>query len=184
MTGNLHAFQAPAWTREMTVVGNVLNQDIVNEGAQPVYQKTGHDPFYAAAIYRLGDNLWYGDTWDGPGYGPVPPQNIGSDGTSSLRAEDVLRLQAYPLTVAAPTFTTRAVDKIYRHGNWDSLTQSVIWEPANSMRSLPNSLFLTSKPAFFGNLAWPWINPLGATPADRVKTLPAKDRYDRGVPNE
>src|SRR5512136_528444 len=62
MDSNLHTFQATAWTREMTVVGNVLNQDIVNQDTQPIYEKTGNDPFWPAAVYRLGDNLWYGGT--------------------------------------------------------------------------------------------------------------------------
>jgi hypothetical protein len=43
--------------------------------------------------------------------------------------------------------------------------------------TLPNSLYLTSKPAFFGNNAWPWVEPAGATTADRTKVLPAKQRF-------
>jgi hypothetical protein len=45
--------------------------------------------------------------------------------------------------------------------------------------TLPDSLYLSSKPAFFGAAAWPWVNPAtGATTA-----LPAKARFDAGTPN-
>jgi hypothetical protein len=178
MNGNMHAFQATAWTRETTVVGNVLNQDIVLNGDQPVYERTTRYPnFYSAAVFLLGDCLTESRTFDTES-SEVPPQNHG------LRDEDIARLQTYSMTVGTPSFTTRAVDKIYRHGNWDNITNGVVWDPSNPARTLPNSLFLTSKPDFFGDLPWPWIDPTGAIAGDRVKTLPAKDRYDRGVPNE
>ncbi len=45
-------------------------------------------------------------------------------------------------------------------------------------QTLPDSLYLTAKPAFFGSLPWPWVDPNGTT---KTYTLPAKARYD-GVP--
>jgi hypothetical protein len=77
-----------------------------------------------------------------------------------------------------------------RDGNFDYLTNLVHWHglggrgatnglvpPANSL--LPNSMYLPSKPPFFGTLAWPWVDPLGGT---KTLTLPAKARYDAGTP--
>ena len=75
-----------------------------------------------------------------------------------------------------------AAARIYRHGNWDPVSNAVVWDPKNRFRKLPDSLFHRSKPSFFGSLDWPWVNPNGATPAARVKVLPAKQRYDRGTP--
>jgi uncharacterized protein (DUF2141 family) len=40
--------------------------------------------------------------------------------------------------------------------------------------TIPNSLYLTQKPAFFGSNPWPWVDPTTGT----VYTLPAKARYD------
>ena len=45
---------------------------------------------------------------------------------------------------------------------------------------LPDSLYLSSKPAFFGANPWPWVDPVGTT---KLFTLPAKARWDSGKPN-
>jgi hypothetical protein len=61
-----------------------------------------------------------------------------------------------------------------RDGNWDFLTKSQHWHNTPGGFAIPNSLYLTSKPAFFGSNRWPWVDPTtGAT-----YTLPAKARYD------
>ena len=69
-----------------------------------------------------------------------------------------------------------------RHGNFDYVTNSVIWDPASTSHVLPFSLYLTQKPAFFnagGGYTWPWVEPDGAT---KLFTLPAKARFDAGTP--
>ena len=40
-------------------------------------------------------------------------------------------------------------------------------------------MYLSGKPAFFGTMVWPWVEPLGTT---RLYTLPAKARYEAGTP--
>ena len=67
----------------------------------------------------------------------------------------------------------RVVSTVHRHGNYDYATSSIKW--ANGFdQTLPNSLYLTSKPAFFGSSPWPWVDPAGAT---KILTLPAKARF-------
>jgi hypothetical protein len=69
-----------------------------------------------------------------------------------------------------------------RHGNFDYLTNTVKWDPAISDHTLPNSLYLTHKPAFFDagrGYTWPWVDPVGPT---KLYALPAKVRYDAGTP--
>jgi len=69
-----------------------------------------------------------------------------------------------------------------RHGNFDYLSNSVNWDTNISSQSLPNSLYLTQKPAFFNagkGYTWPWVDPIGGT---KLYTLPAKARYDAGTP--
>ena len=69
-----------------------------------------------------------------------------------------------------------------RHGNFDYVTNSVNWDPAIPGRELPNSLYLTEKPAFFdagSGYVWPWVDPAGPV---KLHVLPAKARYDAGTP--
>ena len=87
----------------------------------------------------------------------------------------------------------KCLSTVLRDGNFDYFTGKVHWHgiggtgasngltpPADS--TLPASLYLTSKPAFFGSLPWPWVN--GASAPNPVPgQLPAKLRYDAGTPN-
>lgn len=60
-----------------------------------------------------------------------------------------------------------------REGNFDYVTNQVHWTGAPL--TLPNSLYLTSKPLFFGTWTWPWVDAVGPT---KLRTLPARARYD------
>ena len=64
-----------------------------------------------------------------------------------------------------------------RHGNWDSVTNTTVWDPAISDRNLPPSLYLTGKPSWWGNLPWPAIGP-DLSPMDGV--IPAQWRFNGG----
>jgi hypothetical protein len=75
-----------------------------------------------------------------------------------------------------------ALSLFKRHMDFDYVTGAVYYDPANAITTLPDSLYLTAKPAFFGALEWPWVNPTGASDAERVLVLPAKQRYDAGNP--
>ena len=53
-----------------------------------------------------------------------------------------------------------------RDGNFDYVTNTVVWDPAITAHTLPNSLYLTQKPAFFNagsGYTWPWVEPTGST---------------------
>ncbi len=65
----------------------------------------------------------------------------------------------------------KVLSTVLREGNFDYVTNTVKWDTA--AQAIPNSLYLTSKPAFFGNNPWPWVDPTGAT---KLYTLPAKAR--------
>jgi hypothetical protein len=74
----------------------------------------------------------------------------------------------------------KVLSTVLRDGNWDYLTNTVKWDrPA---QALPNSLYLSAKPSFFGSRAWPWVDPTGTT---KLGVLPARERYEGlvgGVP--
>ena len=69
-----------------------------------------------------------------------------------------------------------------RHGNFDYLTNTVRWDADHPDHALPDSLYLTRKPAFFDagrGYVWPWVDPVGDT---KLHVLPAKARYEAGTP--
>jgi hypothetical protein len=72
-----------------------------------------------------------------------------------------------------------------RDGNFDYKSNTVQWngigESGGTADTLPDSLYLRAKPAFFGSSPWPWVDPVGLT---KTATLPAKARYDAGTPND
>ncbi len=70
------------------------------------------------------------------------------------------------------------VGRTYRHGNYDYVTNTVVWDSSNSVHKLPASLYLSQKPAFFGTRAWPWVEPTAPSDAERILVLPAKERFD------
>ncbi|MEO0480982.1 MAG: LamG-like jellyroll fold domain-containing protein [Planctomycetota bacterium] len=73
-----------------------------------------------------------------------------------------------------------AFEFFHRHLDFDYKTNSQYNNPENPVNVLPPSLYLETRPAFFGNLEWPWINPAGSSHGERVRVLPAKARYDAG----
>lgn len=87
-----------------------------------------------------------------------------------------------------PTQTTgtdpKVVDSAFaghviRDGNWDWLNSQQRWHETPGTFAIPNSLYLNTKPSFFGANTWPWVDPSNGT----TYALPAKARYDAGTPN-
>lgn len=61
-----------------------------------------------------------------------------------------------------------------REGNWDWVQGKQSWDTKTAqVNGLQNSLYLKTKPAFFGSNPWPWVHPeTGA-----VDVLPAMQRF-------
>ena len=76
-------------------------------------------------------------------------------------------------TITDPLVSQRLI----RHGNYDYATQTTVWDSGITDRTLPNSLYLTGKPAFFGTLAWP---PIGPDRSPMVSPIPAQVRFNEG----
>lgn len=73
-----------------------------------------------------------------------------------------------------------ALSTVIRDGNYDYLTNKQQWHNTPATFPMPNSLYLSSAPAFFGSNPWPWLDPTTGT----LNVLPAKQRYDNGTPNQ
>jgi hypothetical protein len=69
---------------------------------------------------------------------------------------------------------TQVTSTILRHGNWDSVTRGVLWDSGIADHTIPASLYLTAKPAWWGNLAWPAVGP-DLSPTESM--IPAQARF-------
>ncbi len=76
----------------------------------------------------------------------------------------------------------RVVSTTYRHANYDYTTRTTRWTSGYD-QTLPASLYLTARPAFFGANPWPWVDATPYSSRNKVWTLPARARYDAGTPN-
>ena len=63
------------------------------------------------------------------------------------------------LGAGARTPDPQTLATVIRDGNYDFLTNSQRWHNTPGGFAMPNSMYLTSKPAFFGNNPWPWTDP-------------------------
>jgi hypothetical protein len=70
----------------------------------------------------------------------------------------------------------RVKQTLLRHGNYDYATRSVRWSPEISERSIPPSLFLTSRPEWWpATVPWP---PIGPDLSPMASKIPAQLRYE------
>lgn len=60
---------------------------------------------------------------------------------------------------------------VLRHGNWDSFNKNTLWDSNISDHQIPKSLYLSSKPSWWGNNPWPAIGP---DLSPMVSDIPAK----------
>ena len=69
------------------------------------------------------------------------------------------------------------------HGNWEYTTKSVVYNSSVPDTTIPNSYYLASKPAWFGNLKWPPYDPAngGSMTPMSLTNLPAGYRFVYGV---
>ncbi len=89
-----------------------------------------------------------------------------------------------PLGSGGPNDTPTTRSTLLRHGNYDYYNNSQKWcddvgEPGcqggDASHTLPASLYLTSKPAWFGTVPWP---PAGPDVAGLTNKIPAQLRYE------
>lgn len=69
---------------------------------------------------------------------------------------------------------------LIEHGNWDVASGTINWDSAIADRSIPASLFLAEKPAWFGDLPFPPIDAARKTTVEPTD-IPAGYRYINGI---
>jgi len=120
---------------------------------------------YNQGGYAYAQTAWSYERLDGFAKdGEVPMWSIGSQ-------------QAGGWTWVPETYQTQL-----REGNWDWVTRSQRWHGiggatgSGTPQVIPDSLYISTKPAFFGSNPWPWVNPTNGS----VSTLPAKACLEQG----
>jgi hypothetical protein len=106
------------------------------------------------------------------------------EGFSSISKGEVSMWSMGPLQQADGrwTWVPTTYQTQLRQGNWDWVTRSQRWHGiggalgSGTPQRIPDSLYLTAKPAFFGTNPWPWVNPSNGT----VSSLPAKACLEQG----
>jgi hypothetical protein len=160
---NRIAVDLQAFSLRHNFVGNVLGK----QGQQLLSVNNG--------TYSAAQNAWVFENLTGfPSGNPVIMWNMGS-------------YQATVNTTGNWSWVATAYQTQLRQGNWDWYTQTQTWLgiggtqtlPNGSPQTIPNSMYLTSTPAFFGSNTWPWVDPSTGT----TYVLPAKARFDTGTPN-
>lgn len=69
-----------------------------------------------------------------------------------------------------------AFTSLFRHANFDTVSNAVVWDPATTSRTLPSSLYLGARPGWWPDaVPWPWAGP---DLSPMVGALPAKQRSD------
>ncbi len=114
---------------------------------------------------------------------PVRSQGVGQNGpfvygtgvnpAPWTREEIAMWQLGYNPVTWVATEDQSVISTAIRDGNFDYVTNQVHWDRAQ--QPLPNSLYLTGKPAFFGSNPWPWVDALGST---KTYVLPARQRFD------
>jgi hypothetical protein len=64
---------------------------------------------------------------------------------------------------------------LLRHGNYDYVNTDTIWDPEIEEQTLPPSLYLSAKPAWFGDVPWP---PIGPDVPTLTEKIPAQLRFE------
>lgn len=149
MTGSLFAINFAYFSNYENVFGNVIGP--YGSACTAKSYEINADASQTASIYKFG---YYDD-----------------GGTASPNA----------------SLSAKVGKTVLRGGNWDCKTNTVIWSnnvPSGSLAStylaqqtLPNSLYLSSKPSWFGSAAWPAIDPAASTKANKI---PAQLCYESG----
>ena len=176
--------------------GNYFDDSIMGGAADTGFGEHGWQTYFrnrtkgkgdSAKTQQLGNVEWPGG-YNGNFVGNV----MGADGVDTVY--DHTGGDVYSGEIAHIFFygSTARQDTMLRHRNWDYVNDEVITcadsptppladcqsdDAENNDTDLPDSLYLTSKPAWFGTITWPPMDPVAPTITD----IPAKVAYDNAI---
>jgi PKD repeat protein len=140
------------WALYANVVGNVFG---CTNFVPMYYAPTNQLSYDYSMIYNLGF-----------------PNAAASSTYTNTRPPSTDRVNALDLNVTNTALI---------HGNWDSFNRAQVWRADIADHNIPNSLYLSSKPSWFGNLAWPPFDPAVGYTNLYWTSIPAGYRFINGV---
>jgi hypothetical protein len=118
------------------------------------------------------NHWWYSFVGNVIGNPGMPTSGVEYEWTGPWTVNAYIWQLGYDSVTSHPDANVQAT--VLRDGNFDYVTNEVHWHNSAPL-PLRASLYLTSKPAFFGANPWPWVDALGAT---KLAVLPARARFD------
>jgi len=154
LTQGLRAVALNRWSYDFNVVGNVLGDpSFPAPPAGLLTTEANNYSYLTRVIYQLGYPHMGNNSYAG-----VNPPDTGKE-----------------------ALDTRVKSTLLRHGNYDYATRRIQWDAGIADHALPNSLYLPGKPAWFGDLRWPPIDPANPSTA-AAGSIPAGCRFRSGSP--
>jgi hypothetical protein len=160
-TSGLRSIELDRLNRNYNVVGNVLGYGGIVESIAALAKQSGQSVYERLAPV------------------PIPSYNnsyiawmlgyVSNNGSTSYVDHQGRTVGHDPNVVAT----------LLRHGNYDHVNRSVIWDSSIADHDLPNSLYLNARPSWFGQLAWP---PIGPDRTPMTGQIPAGYRFANGTP--
>ena len=163
---------------QVGAVGNVFGYNYSREpvsqgGPLPDISVHGHYPSFNLFEGNVVQEIGISDFWGPVGPGNVYFRNLVEDKDIFVRDHSSEQIIMGNRIVRGYIRPDDTITNLLVHGN--SLKGQVFWDPAIPERTFPASYYRSSKPRFFGPLAWPSIGPAIAT-----GTNPAFERYKAG----
>jgi hypothetical protein len=175
-TDNLIAVNFGRWNTYCKLVGNVLGTSSFSRSGQ--FQPITSFGYGTEVIYKLGfpnmGNSGLSMTWGPttpPDYTAQSAQQPGGDS----HGNGGNTLQELDLNVA---------NSMIRHGNYDYLNGSIVWDSGITDHTIPASFFRAGKPSYFASLTWPPFDPAsppGRFDSSNISRIPAGYRYVHGT---
>ena len=138
------------------VVGNILGDTWANTYETDVanYWDQGIAPIYELGFPNIG-NVFYTGT-----FGPTNPPDY----------------HALPNTLEdCQQLDRNVIATILRHGNWDYVNNSTVWDPAIPDHTIPSSLYYSTQPRWWPTgVSWP---PIGPDRNPMAGQIPAQIRF-------
>ena len=193
---NLHDPTVPNWNKSAfafhgghpimnLMEGNYLQGRIT---ADNVWGSSSHNTFFRNRTTLTPDKT--GAPWDFDFQVNGRYYNVVGNVAGTVGVEIVYELNNVTLTGQAATFRLgygsdgdgspsgndpNVKATLLRHGNWDSYNQTTLWNGTDN-HVLPNSLYLSSEPSWWGSCPWPAIGP------DLTPMYPSAGTVGSGTP--